>query len=136
MSNLFDPTTKALEKGLDFMMERNSVTSANIANAETPNYKAKKVDFEDQLADALQRGGSQHMSATSELHFPLARPALENVEADIYDNPDIAVNNDMNTVDLEKEMATLNENSIRYKAATQLINKKMGALKYVIGGGK
>lgn len=136
MSNLFDTTTTALEKSLDYMMERNTVTSANIANAETPNYKAKKVDFEDQLASALQRGGSQDMSATSSLHFPLARPALDNLQADIYDNPDVPVSNDMNTVDVEKEMAVLNENSIRYKAATQLINKKMGAMKYVIGGGR
>ncbi|MCB0347568.1 MAG: flagellar basal body rod protein FlgB [Bdellovibrionales bacterium] len=136
MSKLFDTTTTALEKSLDYMMERNTVTSANIANAETPNYKAKKVDFEDQLAAALQRGGSQNMAATNALHFPLARPALEGLEADIYDNPDIPVNNDMNTVDVEKEMAVLNENSIRYKAATQLINKKMGAMKYVIGGGR
>jgi flagellar basal-body rod protein FlgB len=136
MSNLFDTTTKALEKSLDYMMERNTVTSANIANAETPNYKAKKVDFEDQLASALQRGGSENMAATNALHFPLARPALDGLQADIYDNPDVPVSNDMNTVDVEKEMATLNENSIRYKAATQLINKKLGAMKYVIGGGR
>ncbi len=136
MSNLFDTTTTALEKSLDYMMERNTVTSANIANAETPNYKAKKIDFEDQLASALQRGGSQDMSATNSLHFPLARPALDSLQADVYDNPDVPVSNDMNTVDVEKEMAVLNENSIRYKAATQLINKKMGAMKYVISGGR
>jgi flagellar basal-body rod protein FlgB len=58
------------------------------------------------------------------------------LKADVYDNPDVAMNNDGNTVDMEREMATLNENSIRYKAATQLINKKLGKLKYAITGGR
>lgn len=136
MSGLFDKTTGALQKSLDFLQLRNTVTSANIANAETPGYNAKKVDFEEQLSSALNRNGSRNLSATNLQHFPLAQSALESVTADVYDNPDIANNNDMNTVDLEKEMATLADNTIRYRAATQLINKKLGAMKYVIGGGR
>jgi flagellar basal-body rod protein FlgB len=53
------------------------------------------------------------------------------VRADVYDNPDINLSNDGNTVDLEKEMANLQENTILYRAALQLINKKLGALRYV-----
>ena len=136
MSKMFDVTTKALEKSLDYLQLRNTVTSANIANAETPNYKAKKVDFEDELSRALMQGGSKNLSATDQGHFPLSRPAIEMVDADVYDNPDVNHANDLNTVDLEREMATLSENTIRYRAATQLINKKLGAMKYVIGEGK
>ena len=48
------------------------------------------------------------------------------------------VTNDGNTVDLEKEMAALQENTILYKAALQLMNKKLGAMKYAVteGGGR
>ena len=134
--SIFDKTTKALEKYMDFMLLRQNVTSANIANAETPGYKAKKVDFENALGTALAPNGPAQMKASSKGHFPVGHSHLNALQADVYDNPDVAMNNDGNTVDMEKEMATLNENSIRYKAATQLINKKLGKLKYAITGGR
>ena len=46
------------------------------------------------------------------------------------------MNNDGNTVDLEKEMSALSENAIMYKTALQLINKKMAALKYAASEGR
>jgi flagellar basal-body rod protein FlgB len=55
---------------------------------------------------------------------------------EIYENQVGAKNNDGNTVDLEKEMAALSENAIMYRAALQLINKKMAALKYAISEAK
>ncbi|MAF91989.1 MAG: flagellar basal body rod protein FlgB [Bdellovibrionota bacterium] len=134
--SMFDKTTKALEKSLDFMLLRQNVVSANVANAETPGYKAKKVDFEEKLSSALDLNGPNQMKSAAKGHFPVGHNHLNAITADVYDNPDVAMNNDGNTVDMEKEMATLNENSIRYKAATQLINKKLGKLKYAITGGR
>jgi flagellar basal-body rod protein FlgB len=131
MSNLFDKTTDALATSLRLRQVRHNVTSANIANAETPNYHAKKVDFEEALARALDIDGSNKMAATHGEHF--VGGSTGTPTADIYDNPDVAMNNDGNTVDLEKEMSALTENSIMYKSALQLINKKMAAIKYAIG---
>lgn len=129
-SNLFDKTTDALATSLAMRQIRHNVTSANIANAETPNYHAKKVDFEDALAKALDMDGNNALSTSHGDHFSVGgSPA---VDPGIYDNPDVAVNNDGNTVDLEKEMSALAENSIMYKTALQLINKKMAAMKYAI----
>lgn len=133
---MFDKTTKSLEKSMDFLLLRQNVTSGNIANAETPGYKAKKVDFENALTSALKPNGAGRMAATENKHFPVGHNHLNVLKAEVYDNPDVAMNNDGNTVDMEKEMATLNETSIRYKAATQLINKKLGKLKYAITGGR
>ena len=48
-----DKTFKALEASLKFRQLRQELISSNIANAETPNYKAKKLDFEEALARAL-----------------------------------------------------------------------------------
>lgn len=119
MSDLFDKTTDALAASIRMRQMRHNLTSANIANAETPNYKAKKLEFENALASALEN--------------PAGAPEGLNIQPDIFENPDVAVNNDGNTVDLEKEMSALAENSILYKAALQLINKKMAAMKYAIG---
>ena len=134
MSNLFDKTTDALATSIRFRQIKNNVTSANIANAETPNYHAKKVDFEDALARALDLDGNNSLATTHKEHFAVGLTGSP--QAEIYENPDVAVNNDGNSVDLEKEMSALAENSILYKSALQLINKKMAALKYAIGDGR
>ncbi len=135
MSDFFDKTTDALAASLRMRQMRHSVTSSNIANAETPNYKAKKLDFENALASAFDSNGAATMDATHAEHFKGAGGLgdVKSLVPDVYDNPDAALNNDGNTVDLEKEMAALSENSILYKAALQLINKKMAAVKYAIG---
>ena len=130
MSNLFDKTTDALATSLAMRQIRHNVTSANIANAETPNYHAKKVDFEDALARALDLDGNNSLSTSNGQHYAVG--GKPSVEAGIYENPDVALNNDGNTVDMEKEMSALAENSILYKSALQLINKKMAAMKYAI----
>jgi flagellar basal-body rod protein FlgB len=109
MSNLFDKTTDALATSIAMRQIRHNVTSANIANADTPNYHAKTSHGE---------------------HFGVG--GMPAVSPGIYENPDVAVNNDGNTVDLEREMSALAENSVMYKTALQLINKKMAAMKYAI----
>ncbi|MCX7977404.1 MAG: flagellar basal body rod protein FlgB [Bdellovibrionaceae bacterium] len=135
MSGLFDKTTQALQTSLAMRQLRHSLTSANIANAETPGYHAKKLDFEEALSRALDIDGLRKMSTSSPEHFPVGGVSAR-IRPDIYDNPEGSVDNDGNTVDLEKEMATLAENAILYKAALQLINKKMAAMKYVASDGR
>lgn len=134
MSNLFDKTTDALATSMKMRQIRHSVTASNIANAETPHYHAKKVDFENALAAALDMDGMNGLATTDNQHFAVGSKPVS--EAEIYENPDVAINNDGNTVDLEKEMSALAENSILYKSALQLINKKMASLKYAISESK
>ena len=135
MSQIFDKTTNGLGASLALRSLRHNVTSSNIANAETPGYKAKKVDFEDALARAIDLEGVGKEMATSPEHFAMSTGAISKAKADVYDNPEGNTTNDQNTVDLEREMANLQENSILYKAALQLMNKKLGALKYAATDG-
>ena len=135
MSVLFDKTLQGLGASANFRQIRNSVTSANIANAETPGYVAKKVDFEEALGRALDLEGLATAESTDGAQITPGNGALSRVRADTYDNPDANVNPDGNTVDLEREMSLLAENSIMYKAAVQLINKKLAALKYAVSEG-
>ncbi|MCB0377371.1 MAG: flagellar basal body rod protein FlgB [Bdellovibrionales bacterium] len=135
MSQIFDKTIKALNASIQMRQLKQNVLNANIANAETPNYRAQKMDFEAALASAIDREDMGQMHVEHNDHYLMGQGAISRVEADIYDNPEIAYNNDGNTVDLEKEMASLNENSILYEAATRLINKKLAALKYAASEG-
>lgn len=127
---IFDRTTDALASSLRFRSLRHNVTAANLANAETPGYKAKMVEFEGALQRAIDIEGANRAMTSSDDHFAMGSEAISRTRADVYDNPEGNVTNDQNTVDLEREMATLQENSILYKAALQLINKKLGAIRY------
>lgn len=136
MSGLFDKTTNALATSLHMRQLRHNVTSSNIANAETPGYHAKKMDFEGALQRALDLDGANSLSTSSPEHFSVGGVSVSKTRPDIYDDPEGAVNNDGNTVDVEKEMSALSENAILYKTALQLINKKMAALKYAATEGR
>ena len=125
MSGLLDKTTQALQVASNMRQLRNNVITSNIANAETPGYSAKKLDFENALARAVDLEGLSKEVNVEAGHFPVSTGSLSRVRADIYDNPDASINNDGNTVDLEREMSALAENSTMYKAAVQLMNKKL-----------
>lgn len=135
MNQIFDKTLRALAASNKMRELKQNVISANIANAETPGYKAKKVDFGDALQVALDREdlGKMHISHAD--HFLMGEGAISRLRADVYDNPEISVSNDGNTVDLEKEMAETYQNNLMYRAANQLINKKLAALKYAASDG-
>lgn len=130
MSSLFDKTTNSLGAAINFRQLKQEVGSSNIANAETPGYKAKKMDFEQALSRAVDINGLGKMSVDHEDHYAVNGNSIANVTADVYENPDVTVTNDGNTVDLEREMAEMAENTIMYRAAIQLINKKLAGLAY------
>lgn len=132
--SLFDKTTNALQTSLAMRQMRHSITAENVANAETPGYHAQKLDFEEALSRSLDTEGLRSMSTSNENHFVTGGGMK--AKPDIYDNPDAAVNNDGNTVDLAKEMSGLAENAIMYKTALSLINKKLAALKYAASEGR
>ncbi|MEK2689017.1 flagellar basal body rod protein FlgB [Bdellovibrio sp. GT3] len=136
MSDIFDKTINGLATSMRMRQLRNNITSSNIANAETPGYHAKKMDFEEALSRSMNMDGMNALSTSSGEHFSLGGVSVAKTRPDIYENPEGAVNNDGNTVDLEKEMSALSENAIMYKTALQLINKKMAALKYAASEGR
>lgn len=136
MSQLLDRTARSLGAAINYRQLRQNVTSANIANAETPGYKAKIVEFEEALDRALTNEATgPGLETVDGDHFSVGKGPISNVRADVYDNPDINVSPDGNTVNLEKEMVTLAENSVLYKAAIQLMNKKLAQLKYASNDG-
>lgn len=135
MKSVFDKTTDALAASINFRNLRHNVTASNLANAETPGYKAKVLDFEDALARAIDLEGMNAANKAGPDDFAMGSGAISRAKADIYENPEGNVTNDGNSVDMEREMSNLQENSILYKAALQLINKKLGSLRYAATDG-
>lgn len=127
-----DKTIKALAASLNFRQLRQEVIASNIANAETPGYKSKRVEFEAALARALDIDGKMEMNSADPRHFDVGNGGFDNLEPEVFEDPNGIVTADGNTVDRDKEMARMAENKILYDAAVQLLNKKLGLKKYVI----
>lgn len=131
----FDPTIGALNTSLNLRLMNQNVISGNIANADTPGYKSKKMEFESALRDALGVGG--HIQPLERDPRHLAPHATDPVDPEIYDDPNGVESLDGNTVDRASEMSKLAENQLLYDASAEMLKRKLGMLKYAIseGGG-
>ena len=65
---LFDPVFSGLTQVLNLRQQQHALTASNIANADTPGFKAKVADFRNALAQAVHRGESPHIRTTREAH--------------------------------------------------------------------
>jgi len=130
--NIEDRTLKALASSLNFRQMRQDLISSNIANAETPGYKAKRIDFEEALARAIDLDNQQSLRANDPRHYNVGGGGFDNLEPTVYDDPNGVVSEDGNTVDRDEEMAKMAENKILFDASVTLLNKKLGQLRYSI----
>ena len=89
MGQFFDKTLKSLSASLQMRQQRQNVLNANIANAETPGYRAKKMDFEGALASAIDRENLGKMHVEHKDHFLMGQGAIGRIRADVYDNPEM-----------------------------------------------
>lgn len=112
--------------------ERAEILSSNIANADTPGYKAKDVDFADALQNAQKKQGYS-MSRTHEKHYDLS---VDINTHEKYRNPMQPDTGDGNSVDVQVERNLFMQNSIEYQASLQFLNGKIKALKSALSGGQ
>ena len=134
-TKVLDSTIGALNTSLNLRLMNQNVISTNIANSDTPGYKAQAMEFEGALRDALQVGDGVPMETTDPKH--IVRKETDPVDPEIYDDPNGIESLDGNTVDRAGEMAKLKENQLLYDAGVELLKRKMGMLKYAVteGGG-
>jgi len=131
---IFNKTIDLLEKSLDIRNEKNRVISANIANQDTPGFRAKELNFKETLKTVFNPSSSIKLSTTSPSHLggvSNASPSLLLAEI-----PGASKRLDGNSVDSEMEMAKLAENQIHYNASVQFISEKFKMLYYAITEGK
>jgi flagellar basal-body rod protein FlgB len=127
---------KLREKALDAAWTRNEVISQNIANDDTPGYKAKTVRFEEYLADALDNDSFKG-NTTDKRHFDISGTSADKANITITtENKDLSTRLDGNNVDIESENASLAKNDIRYNTIIQSVGASYSRLKSAINGGK
>ena len=122
----FDGAVEHLTRGLAFATRRHEVLTQNIANVETPGYRARDLVFEDLLRPVRQVAadpGAAHLPAN-----PADRHARVVYSADSTPNPD------GNDVNLDRQMARLAENTLFHNALVQMLAGQFTALKQSISG--
>ncbi|MGM0646324.1 MAG: flagellar basal body rod protein FlgB [Thermodesulfobacteriota bacterium] len=125
---LFGSTIGMLEQALNLRSQNHEMLSSNIANADTPGYAARHLNFEEQLRQAYDPE-SKKMEATHENHFGVVGKD-DPVEGEVKVNHGGAI--EENGVRMEREMAMLSENQIKYEAAARMLSRKFASLEYVI----
>jgi flagellar basal-body rod protein FlgB len=128
MSNIAQ-NFSVLSKAMDLRTQRHQVLASNIANADTPNYKARDIDFRGAMQGVLSgRGetGALTMAVTSAAHQiggGMSAPGLMQYRTETQS----AV--DGNTVDMDVERAQITDNALQYQILTQLISNKFQGLR-------
>ncbi len=139
IEGIFNNTIELLSKGIDLRSKNHNHISANLANAETPNYIPTAVSFEGELRDAMKSKGSGKgggHSVSHPRHIPLKGQAgsIDAVQGTVVQTPAPGVGRDGNAVEMEQEMSRLASNQIMYNASVQIIGKKFEGLKQAIKG--
>jgi flagellar basal-body rod protein FlgB len=124
---LFSNGFQTLEQALDYAALKQKVIAHNIANVDTPNFKAKEVQFRSEFQRALEayRTDPRHFEFKGNINKFL-----------VTTKSDLAYNHNRNNVDVDKEMSDLAANQIYYHALIERLNGKFNTLKTVIKGGK
>ena len=128
---MFDNIFGIHESALLLHGQRLSVLANNIANADTPGYKARDIDFSEALAGADQQTGLA-LSATEPGHIALAASEIA-PDALKYGNP-YQASLDGNTVEMPVEQAAFSENNVRYQASLTFINNQISEMNFVLSG--
>ncbi len=137
MLNQLDSTLSFHQEALRIRGQRQELIAANIANADTPNYKARDIDFKAAMKSALAgsapapfnttRTDEQHMNGTPSSNpggrpgEPLFRPIMQGSV-------------DGNTVDMDVERNQFTDNAIRYEASLTMINHQIRQMLSAIQG--
>ncbi len=124
-------------QALKLSAKRSELLAANMANADTPNYKARDVDFKSALAASAAGTGKLQMTATGVPHaqnIALTQTSGGGSDAQTQYRVPLASSLDGNTVDSQVEQANFAQNAIRYQASLQFLNGKFRALMTAITG--
>ena len=118
---------------LQLRSQRTEVLAANLANADTPNYRARDLDFKSALAAASTPSPAVNLTTTRSGH--MAGATLNGLPApELKYRVPLAPAIDGNTVDVQLEQAAFAENTVRYQATLTFVSTKLRSLLTAITG--
>jgi flagellar basal-body rod protein FlgB len=140
MIGKLDDYLRSNEQALSLRSQRQELLASNIANADTPNYKARDIDFASSLSGALQRAAQPQgpLAATQAAHFNTGAAdgkTLADGTPVLYRTVTQGAV-DGNTVDMDTERTQFADNGLRYEAGITMINQQLHNMLAAIQGGQ
>lgn len=122
------------ETAMNLQAKRAELLGANLANSDTPGYKARDIDFRAALQDAQEQGrNAGPMQATNQRHI---QPENYQAGAQVLYRQPLQPSLDGNTVESEVEMGAFSENSMRYMFSLQIVSGRLQKLITAFKGGQ
>lgn len=145
---IFDRTLTTLEKALDVRTLRHGILAGNLANANTPGFVPREVDFRAAMEQAgASRAGGAVPLAASAAASPAAPGMASEIPLAVADLPPAPVGSpvvaasgasagiDGNAVDVDRALTALAENALQYGATARAAGKKLAILRYAASDG-
>jgi flagellar basal-body rod protein FlgB len=111
-SGMLSRLSDTLERYMDLLSARQKVVASNIANADTPGYKTRDIDFQSAFRSAASGGGAQSVEVAG-----------------------LAVKNDGNNVSLDRESRLLAENDMRFNLTSNLLRSEVQSIRAALQAG-
>lgn len=126
MINKLDKEVNFHQQALGLRVKRQEILSGNVANADTPNFKARDIDFSTVLSEKLSsESAASKLVTTSPKHISLRSNDV--VQDALYRIP-YQASADGNTVEMDSERARFADNAIRYDASVTFISGQFRSL--------
>jgi len=134
MKGIFGSHIGLTAKVMDLRLERQNLVMGNISNVNTPEYKARRLEFEGKLQSALNQNAHGKMTRTEKNHLPSTFSAAGFQGEGLKDfKPRHVYGED--SVDLDKEMTVMTKNGMMYNALASVIKKNFQGLQRTIQAG-
>ncbi len=130
IDSIFDQTVGGLSKAMDLSWKKNQALTANIANAETPQYRAVDVSFGKEL-DRAFGGSNDTLARTDADHID-----VQSDQSSLVEDLSGTEKADGNNVDIDIQMGRLAQNSWEYANAAKLIRRQIGLVRSAIRDGR
>jgi flagellar basal-body rod protein FlgB len=132
---IFSGTISLLEKVLDLRSMKHSLIVSNIANVDTPNYKAFDLMVEEELEKFVGEENQTGLKRTQPAHLPGNGTGLDRLRPSPVSTYPLSIKGDGNSVDIDRVMAEQAKNSLMYTVTAEILSRKFVALKDAIQGG-
>lgn len=120
------------EQALALRALRTEILSSNIANADTPHYKARDIDF----ASAMQEASSSPLAMRKTNGLHQSSWTTNDLGVELQYRVPMQSSLDGNTVETDVEQALFAENAVRHRAALSFLSGQINGLRYAIRGGE
>ncbi|MDC9597268.1 flagellar basal body rod protein FlgB [Xenorhabdus anantnagensis] len=134
MLDKLDAAFQFRQEALALRSQRQEILSANIANADTPGYQARDIDFADQLEKVMAHGhvsgNGIELTLTSDRHIP--GQYEKGLEMDLLYRVPFQTAMDGNTVDMDMERSNFADNSLKYQAELTMMNAQIKSMMSVL----